>query len=661
MKKILLTALAIVTFGGISNAQIFSENFDSGIPETWTMTDVDGNTVVAQLANLGFGETAWVGYAMPDANGLNKTGALSTCAFITPGNADDWLVTPAIALPATTDSEIHLEFNAMAYGAVPLDGLEIYVSTTGTAPADFITPAIYNTTAGGENAVWTLRTGIDLTSYNGQTVYIAFRNNSYDGWILVIDDVAVRNIVLIDGAIIQNTTTKYDRAGSVTISGVIQNLGSTDITSFDLKYRSNSGQTFTENYARTITFRSTLNYSHTIPLTTLPGTLYEFETWIEVAGDGNLSNDTITHSHTALGVIPDKVVVVEERTGTWCGWCPGGAVALAEMESTPNFIGIAVHGLDVMTVSAYNENITEFIPNLFPMGGVDRVIHGNPASFASMHRGRLSAIVPASVHTLVPVFNDATNEIDVHAEVEFFGDVRGDLRLSCIIVQDDMVSGSSAWNQRNYYSGRGGAMAFPAGINNSYDFEAGPDPVPSVNFLGYDHTARALSSNNILGDVGSLPFPIISAGLHSYQFETISGSTMPGASAVPFDYTKAHAIVMIIEASTGEILNARKEPIINSTGIDAFANDVYDVYDVAVYPNPTANVAHITFALENAASVKMVVINAIGQMVYNEDAGILSAGKQILTFDGTALNNGFYFVNLTIGDQIISRKIALLK
>lgn len=270
MKKILLVALAIVTFVGISNAQIFSENFDSGIPETWTMTDVDGNTIVANLVAAGFGGTAWVGLGIPDANGLNKVAALSSSSFITADYADDWLVTPAIVLPVVTDGEIHLEFNAMAYGGAPLDGLEIYVSTTGTAPADFIAPAIYNTTAGGENAVWTLRTGIDLTSYNGQTVYIAFRNNSYNSYILAIDDVVIRNVVPIDGAIIQNTTTKYDRAGRVIISGVIQNLGSTDITSFDLKYRSNSGQPFTENIVRTLTFGSTLNYSHSIPITTLP-------------------------------------------------------------------------------------------------------------------------------------------------------------------------------------------------------------------------------------------------------------------------------------------------------------------------------------------------------------------------------------------------------
>ena len=654
MKKILLAALAIVTFGGISNAQIFSENFDSGIPGTWTMTDVDGNTIVANLINAGFGVSPWVGLGIPDANGVNKDGALSSSSFTTPDSADDWLVTPAIVLPVVTVGQIHLEFNAMTYSGP--DGLEIYVSTTGTAPADFIDPPIYNTTAVGENANWTYRTGVDLTSYNGQTVYIAFRNNSYDKYILAIDDVSVRTVVPIDGAIIKNTTTKWDVAGSVTISGVIENLSPTDITSFDLNYRSNLGQIVTENIVTTIPFGSTYNYSHTIALSTLPGDLYELDTWIEVPGDGDLSNDTISHSHTAVTVIPDKVVVGEERTGFWCGWCPRGAVALAEMESTSSFIGIAVHNGDPVTIAAYDGNMTDYVPNLYPLVGVDRVTHGSPASLASMHLGRVSAIVPASVHTIVPVFNSATNEIDVHAEVEFFGDVGEDLRLSCIIVQDDMVPASSGWNQVNYYSGSGpGVMAFPAGINNSYDFGTGPDPVPPADFLGYDHTARALSNNDILGDVGSLPSPIINAGLHSYQFAPISGLTMPGAAAVPFDYTKAHAIVMIIDASTGEILNAGEEPIMLSTGIDAFADDVYDV---AVYPNPSRDVFNVTFTSETIQDLKVRIRNVIGEELINEDLQQF-IGEYTKQIDLTGNAKGIYFLEIETENGIINKKLIL--
>ena len=41
----------------------------------------------------------------------------------------------------------------------------------------------------------------------------------------------------------------------------------------------------------------------------------------------------------------DRVTVVEEGTGTWCGWCVRGIVALEYMrENYPDkFIGIGVH------------------------------------------------------------------------------------------------------------------------------------------------------------------------------------------------------------------------------------------------------------------------------------------------------------------------------
>ena len=46
----------------------------------------------------------------------------------------------------------------------------------------------------------------------------------------------------------------------------------------------------------------------------------------------------------------DRTVVIEEGTGTWCGWCIRGIVAMDYMKKTygDKFLGIAVHVNDVM-------------------------------------------------------------------------------------------------------------------------------------------------------------------------------------------------------------------------------------------------------------------------------------------------------------------------
>lgn len=45
---------------------------------------------------------------------------------------------------------------------------------------------------GGENDTWTARQ-VDISSYAGQNIYVGFRNNSNDQFLLVIDDVVVES------------------------------------------------------------------------------------------------------------------------------------------------------------------------------------------------------------------------------------------------------------------------------------------------------------------------------------------------------------------------------------------------------------------------------------------------------------------------------------
>ena len=194
--------------------------------------------------------------------------------------------------------------------------------------------------------------------------------------------------------------------------------------------------------------------------------------------------------------VPQKYVVGEERTGTWCGWCPRGAVALEDMESEEFFIGIAVHNGDPMTITAYDSGINAYIPPSFPGGAVDRVIEGDPGSFSSMYATRSSHIPPASIDVSYAVVG---SNIEVTVTANFVGNLTGDYRLAAVITEDDVTGTASGYNQANYYSGGGaGAMG---------GYESLSDPVPAAD-MHYDHVARALGDNQILGTPGSLPASI---------------------------------------------------------------------------------------------------------------------------------------------------------
>jgi hypothetical protein len=159
----------------------WNEGFETASfpPNGWSMLDADGD-----------GEN-WFHYSADGSahTGLYSAGSASwtsTAGSLTPNN---WLITPPITIPAT--GEYLVEYYAAGQDpAYPDEHYGFYVSTTGTAPADFT--LLFQETF--EDAEWNYRMQ-NLSSYAGQTVYFAFRHfNSSDVFYMKIDDVAVREV-----------------------------------------------------------------------------------------------------------------------------------------------------------------------------------------------------------------------------------------------------------------------------------------------------------------------------------------------------------------------------------------------------------------------------------------------------------------------------------
>jgi len=94
-----------------------------------------------------------------------------------------------------------------------------------------------------------------------------------------------------------------------------------------------------------------------------------------------------------------------------------------------------------------------------------------------------------------------------------------------------------------------------------------------------------------------------------------------------------------------------------TTSID----DVVTKNGVSIFPNPTSDVSTISFNLNKTSLVNMKVINSMGSSVFSSGTETMNAGNQKVVFDGTNLPNGIYFVNLTIGDDVITKKVSLNK
>ncbi|HLC83384.1 MAG TPA: T9SS type A sorting domain-containing protein [Bacteroidia bacterium] len=85
------------------------------------------------------------------------------------------------------------------------------------------------------------------------------------------------------------------------------------------------------------------------------------------------------------------------------------------------------------------------------------------------------------------------------------------------------------------------------------------------------------------------------------------------------------------------------------------------VTGVNVYPNPMANNASVDFNLTSDNNVSIVLVNTVGQLVKSENLGNMSSGLHTYQMDASSLSNGLYFLNITVGNSTITKKVAINK
>ena len=79
------------------------------------------------------------------------------------------------------------------------------------------------------------------------------------------------------------------------------------------------------------------------------------------------------------------------------------------------------------------------------------------------------------------------------------------------------------------------------------------------------------------------------------------------------------------------------------------------------YPNPFNSQTAIQFSLPTATSVRLTILNELGQLVRPLYEGQLQSGTHKLIFDAGNLSTGFYYYRLETPSAAITRKMSYLK
>ncbi|MEI7597104.1 MAG: choice-of-anchor J domain-containing protein [Bacteroidota bacterium] len=219
-----------------SNNNIFFEDFENGMPQSFILYNQDN---LNPYYSGTFGTNAWA--ICPESYYSDNKTAASPSNYVPSGQADDWMVIPNITLT----NNCNLSWISKANDFIKRDGLQVYISTTGTQIADFNT-CVYNS---AQEFSFMKKQVVSLIAYNGQTINIAFRNNSINKEALLVDDISVYEADSYDADLIninKTPTSEYviiakSQATYSEFNADVRNNGYLNLTNVSLNVNINNG------------------------------------------------------------------------------------------------------------------------------------------------------------------------------------------------------------------------------------------------------------------------------------------------------------------------------------------------------------------------------------------------------------------------------------
>lgn len=335
----------------------------------------------------------------------------------------------------------------------------------------------------------------------------------------------------------------FGKTFSVTIP--VTNIGSTTFKSTDLSISVKINDKPYESF--TYSLRPTSVSSGATSTLTIQRLLCEEEgifmplevTINEIAG--NTVNQSTTNVFSCLSEGAERNVVVEEWTGTWCGWCPLGIVGMEYMEENygnEGFIGIAIHGgnNDPMEIASYNPVVDLYSGGSYPGCIVNRTNIVQPYQSTLQQQYKLQRALPAIATVALSASYDESKPdvISATATTSFIADANNvNCRLAFVITENNV----GPYRQSNYFAG------------GSQGVMGGWEKLGSSVSTIYNEVARDIVGP--FGIEGSVPSSVEKDAEYTYTVE------IPTTNVYE-DPGKCTVIALLINGITGEIENAAK-------------------------------------------------------------------------------------------------------
>ena len=227
-------------------------------------------------------------------------------------------------------------------------------------------------------------------------------------------------------------------------------------------------------------------------------------------------------------------IVMEEATGTWCGWCPRGMMTIEQMKKKypDNFIAIAIHNDYEMQVGNSYNPFLDMVES-YPSAYINRKDWIDPWPFdIEDMKDKGEAKVTTQARCL------SAKEVEVESETVFgFSDSEtAEYRLAYVVTEDNV----GPYMQANFYS----------------DPSAEDNPNDPMNWWVHQDSPVTMTFNEVAREIfdyngveGLLPSGVVEGETYKTKYTL----TVPDNVK---DLSNVRIVTLILDTRTGEILNA---------------------------------------------------------------------------------------------------------
>ncbi|MBP5514809.1 MAG: hypothetical protein J6Y04_08560 [Bacteroidaceae bacterium] len=253
--------------------------------------------------------------------------------------------------------------------------------------------------------------------------------------------------------------------------------------------------------------------------------------------------------------------VIEEFTGTGCGWCPRGWVGMEYMkENYPeSFIGIAFH--------KYNSSDPMYYAN-YPYLGltgapgcvVDRKIDCDPfygntdyEYGIAIEFKNLNKDIPSVDISCKANWNEDQSSVLIDANVEFLVAPDNNVSLVYVLTADSLSGTTDSWKQSNYYASYQASQLGSLGMFGA----GGSRGTSSVSLVFNDVVIGSSYDANGINQGNHLKRTVVSVG-GSYGGQYTIALPTKAALKNALKKNLLTGVVLVVDDNTGFILNAAK-------------------------------------------------------------------------------------------------------